>query len=412
MKLNNKEANKLKNDFPIFNRKINGKHIIYLDNAATTQKPKQVINIIKDFYENENANIHRGVYTLSEEATTRYNEAREIIAKFINAKPEEIIFTRSTTESINLLAYTVKSLLKNKKEIIITDMEHHSNLVPWQQFAKKNNMTLKSINLKKDFTLDYDDAKNKITENTAIVAISHVSNALGTINNINDIVKLAKEKNAITLIDAAQSAPHIKVNVKEIDCDFLAFSGHKMLAPTGIGILYGRKELLERLPPFHFGGEMIREVTKEKAEWNDIPMKFEAGTQNISGAIALGGAIKYINKIGIENIASWEQELLQYTLKKMKEIKGIQLYNPPLDKATGIISFNLKGIHPHDLASLLNDENICIRGGHHCSMPLMNTLKVSGTARVSFYFYNTFEDINKFIELLKKSQKLFGEGNG
>ena len=202
------------------------------------------------------------------------------------------------------------------------------------------------------------------------------------------------------------------MNVKEIDCDFLAFSGHKMLAPTGIGILYGRKELLERLPPFHFGGIMIREVTKEKAEWNDIPMKFEAGTQNISGAIALGGAIKYLNKIGIENIASWEQELLQYTLKKMKEIKGIQLYNPPLDKATGIISFNLKGIHPHDLASLLNDENICIRGGHHCSMPLMNTLKVAGTARVSFYFYNTFEDIDKFIGLLKKSQKLFGEGNG
>ncbi|MDP7195786.1 MAG: cysteine desulfurase, partial [SAR202 cluster bacterium] len=253
---------------------------------------------------------------------------------------------------------------------------------------------------------------NKITENTAIVAISQVSNALGTINNVNDIVRLAKEKNAITLIDAAQSAPHIKINVKEIDCDFLAFSGHKMLAPTGIGVLYGKKELLEKLPPFHFGGNMIREVNKTDSTWNDLPIKFEAGTQNISGAIALGEAIKYINKIGIENIAEWEQELLQYTLKKMKEIKGIQLYNPPTDKATGIISFNLKGIHPHDLASLLNDENICIRGGHHCSMPLMNTLEVSGTARVSFYFYNTFEDIDKFIELLKKSQKLFGEGNG
>ena len=412
MKLDNKEANKLKNDFPIFSRKIKGKPIIYLDNAATTQKPKQVINIIKDFYENENANIHRGVYTLSEEATRKYNEARGIVAKFINAKPKEIIFTRSATESINLLAYTVKSLLKNKKEILITDMEHHSNLVPWQQFAKKNNMILKSINLKKDFTLNYDDAKKKITENTAIVAISHVSNALGTINNVNDIVKLAKEKNAITLIDAAQSAPHIRINVKEIDCDFLAFSGHKMLAPTGIGVLYGKKELLEKLQPFNFGGNMIKEVTNKESQWNDIPIKFEAGTQNISGAIALGEAIKYLNKIGIKNITSWEQELLQYSLKKMKEIKGIQLYNPPLDKATGIISFTIKGIHPHDLASLLNDENVCIRGGHHCSMPLMKKLGIAGTARISFYIYNTFEDIDKFIELLKKSQKLFGEGNG
>ncbi|MBW2985353.1 cysteine desulfurase [Candidatus Woesearchaeota archaeon] len=408
MKLTNETIKKLKGDFPIFKNNTKGKSLIYLDSAATTQKPKQVIDSIKNFYENENANIHRGVYTLSEEATVKYNGARKLISKFINAKPEEIIFTRSATESINLLAYTLSSLL-NGDEIVVTEMEHHSNFVPWQQFAKRNNMKLKIIAMKNDFTLDYEDAKKKITENTALVAVTHVSNALGTINDINTLVKLAKEKNALTLIDAAQSAPHLKIDVKDIDCDFLVFSGHKMLAPMGIGILYGKKELLEKLPPFHFGGDMIKEVNKTDSTWNEIPMKFEAGTQNVAGVIALGTTINYLNSIGMENIEAWEKELLQYSLDNLSKIDGIEIYHPGIEHGTGIISFNLKGIHPHDLASLLNDENICIRGGHHCSMPLMDKLGIAGTARISFYLYNTFEDIDKLIESLKKSQRLFGE---
>ena len=404
MKITNEKAKDIRKDFPIFNNKS----LIYLDNAATTQKPGVVIKAINDFYKNENANIHRGVYKLSEQATIRYEEAHKIVAEFINADSQEIIFTRSATESINLLAYTLGSLI-NRKEIVLTEMEHHSNLVPWQQLAKRNGLKIKFIKIKDDFTLDYEDAKQKITNKTAILSISHISNALGTINDVKKLIKLGKRVDAITIVDAAQSAAHIKIDVKDLDCDFLAFSSHKMLGPTGIGALYGRKELLEKMTPFNFGGDMIKKVTYENAEWNALPMKFEAGTQNISGAIGFAEAIKYLKNIGMENIEKWEKELLKYALNKIKDIKDIKIYNAGVKNSAGILSFNLNEVHAHDVASLMGDEGVCIRGGHHCAMPLMEKLGITGTSRVSFYMYNTFEDVDLFIEALKNTKGVFNK---
>ena len=393
-----------KEDFPIFQ---NHKDLVYLDNASTTQKPKQVINAIKEFYETSNANIHRGIYKLSQKATEKYENSRKIVAKFINASQKEIIFTKSTTEGINFLAYTINSIIpKEKDEIVLTEMEHHSNLVPWQQLAKRKNMKLKFIKVKDDFTLDMEDAKRKITNKTAILSVVHVSNSLGTINPVKALIKISKEKGAITIIDAAQSVPHMKVDVKNIDCDFLVFSGHKILGPLGIGVLYGKKHLLEKLQPFNFGGGMIKKVSLENAEWDSIPEKFEAGTQNIAGAVGLAEAIKYIEEIGIENIEKKEKELMKYALEKIKDIKDIKIYNSEKNSA-GILSFNLKNIHPHDIASLLDDYEIAIRAGHHCTMPLMEKLGISGTARASFYFYNTFEDIDKLVEGLNKINEKF-----
>ncbi len=404
MEINNKIAKKLKKFFPIFEH---NKNLIYLDNAATSQKPKQVINFVKDFYEKGYANIHRGVYRLSEKATELYLKSKEIIADFINAKPEEIIYTRNTTESINLLSYTLPSIIKKgKNEIVLTEMEHHSNLIPWQQLAKRNKMKLRFVKIKEDYTLDMKDAEKKITKKTAIVSLTHISNSLGTINPVKEIIKLGKNKGAITVIDAAQSAPHMRVDVKNLDCDFLAFSGHKTLGPTGIGVLYGRKELLEKLSPFNFGGEMIKRVTYENAIWADIPMKFEAGTPNITGAIGLGKAIEYIEKIGIENINNWEKRLTSYALDKLKDVEGIKVYNLGR-KSSAIISFNLHGIHPHDVASLLDPYGITIRAGHHCNMPLMKILGVPGTCRISFSIYNTFEDVDKLVFALKKIKEKF-----
>lgn len=403
MEINNKTAKKLKKDFPIFEY---NKSLIYFDNAATSQKPKQVINFVKDFYEKGYANIHRGVYRLSEKATELYMQSKKIIADFINAKPEEIIYTRNTTESINLLSYTLPSIIKTgKNEIVLTEMEHHSNLIPWQQLAKRNKMKLKFIKLR-GYGLDLGDAEKKITKKTAIVSLTHISNSLGTINPVKEIIKLGKNKGAITVIDAAQSAPHMKVDVKNLDCDFLAFSGHKTLGPTGIGVLYGRKELLEKLHPFNFGGEMIKRVTYENASWADIPMKFEAGTPNITGAIGLGKAIKYMEKIGIGNINNWEKRLTNYALDKLKDVEGIKIYNLGR-KSSAIISFNLLGIHPHDVASLLDSYGITIRAGHHCNMPLMKILGVPGTCRISFSIYNTFEDVDKLAFALKKIKEKF-----
>jgi|TARA_Y100000034_G_scaffold55831_1_gene68376 cysteine desulfurase/selenocysteine lyase len=394
-----------KEDFPIFQ---NHKDLVYLDNASTTQKPKQVINAIKEFYETSNANIHRGIYKLSQKATEKYNDSRKIIAKFINASQKEIIFTKSTTEGINLLAYIIDSIIpKEKDEIVLTEMEHHSNLVPWQELAKRKNMKLKFIKVRDDFTLDMEDAKRKITNKTAILSVVHISNSLGTINPVKELIKIGKEKEAITIIDAAQSVPHMKVDVKNIDCDFLVFSGHKILGPLGIGVLYGKEHLLEKLQPFNFGGGMIKRVSLENAEWDSIPEKFEAGTQNIAGAVELAEAIKYIEEIGIENIEKKEKELMKYALEKIKDIKDIKIYNPGIENSAGILSFNLKNIHPHDIASLLDDYEIAIRAGHHCTMPLMKKLGISGTARASFYFYNTFEDIDKFVKALNKINEKF-----
>ena len=406
MKLTNEAVKILKKDFPIFE---NNKNLVYLDNAATSQKPQQVINAIKKFYEKENSNVYRGVYALSEKATQKYDEARKIVAGFINSDFEEIIFTKNTTESLNLLAYTLDSIISsNKNEIVLTEMEHHSNLVPWQQLAKRSKMKLKFIKLKDDFTLDIDDAKRKITNKTAILSITHVSNVLGVVNPVKELVSLGKRAGAVTIIDAAQGISHIKVDVREIGCDFLAFSGHKMLGPTGIGVLYGKKKLLEKLHPFNYGGGMIKKGLFEGAEWNDIPYRFEAGTPNIAGAIALGEAVKYIQDIGVENIHEWEKELMKYLFEKLKNVDGIKIYNPGLDKSLGILSFSIDGIHPHDVASLMSDYGVAIRAGHNCAMPLMNLLGLkNGASRASISFYNTLEDIDSFVKALIKVKDKF-----
>ena len=397
-----------KNLFPIFEK---NPALVYLDSAATTQKPKIVIDKEKEFYKNKNSNIHRGLYKLSEEATQEYEGARKIIAKFINASQNEIIFTKGTTESLNLLAYTIDSLTwenknKGKNEILLTEMEHHSNLVPWQQLEKAFGYKLKFIPIKKDLTLDYNKAKKLINKNTSIVSISMISNALGTQNDVKSLIKLAKKHKAITIVDAAQAIAHKKINVKELDCDFLAFSGHKTFAPFGIGVLYGKYKLLDKMRPFHFGGDMIESVSFNSSTFQNPPIKFEAGTQNIAGAIALGEAISFINKIGIKNIENYESKLTDYTYNKLKTIKGITIYKPK--NSQNIISFNLNEIHCHDVAQILSDKfNICIRAGHHCAMPLMTKLKIAGTCRISISIYNTKEDINKLISSLIKVKEVF-----
>ncbi|MBI2547786.1 SufS family cysteine desulfurase [Candidatus Woesearchaeota archaeon] len=407
MVFTNNDARKVKKDFPLLQNKIQGKSLIYLDNAATTQKPSVVINTLTHYYEYLNANIHRGLYPLSEDATLHYDQARKTIASFINAQPEEVIFTKNTTESLNCLAYTLQDLVGKRNEIVLTQMEHHANLVPWQQLAKRQRMVLKFIRMTKNFLLDYDDAKQKITKKTAIVAFPFVSNALGTIIDVHRLVTLSKAVGAYTVVDAAQAVPSMPLNVKLLDVDFLAFSGHKMCGPTGIGVLYGKRALLEKMPPFQTGGDMIRSVTFQTAEWNELPMKFEAGTQHIAGALGLAAAVQYLSRIGMPNVKHWEEELLRYTLDTVKKVPGIRVYNPGHGKSVGILSFTLQGIHPHDIAAILGNEGVCIRGGHHCAMPLMDVLGVHGTARASFYVYTTKEDIDAFVVGLQKVQALF-----
>ncbi|MDP3986685.1 MAG: SufS family cysteine desulfurase [Nanoarchaeota archaeon] len=398
-------AKKLKKDFPIF---ANNKKLIYLDSAATSQRPKQVIKSLVDFYEKENANASRGVYTLAEKATARYESARRTVAKFIRAEPEEIIFTRNATESINLVSRSISPLIqKGKKEILLTEMEHHSNIIPWQQLAKKHKLKLNFVKLTPDFTLDLNDLKEKLTNKTAIFAFTHISNVLGTVNDISLLTKVAKSVGAITIIDAAQSIHCKKIDVRKIGCDFLVFSSHKMLGPTGIGVLYGKEKLLEKMPPFNFGGGMIKTVSFGDSKFADIPQRFEAGTPNIAEATALAEAIDYIGNIGLENISEWEESLADYTEKKLREIQGVDVYRTKSGESSGIVSFTLDSIHPHDVASLLNEHYIAIRAGHHCAMPLMKRLGVLGTCRASFYFYNTKEDADALILAIKKVKKRF-----
>ena len=380
---------------------------IYLDNAATTHKPKTVLDAETVFYAKHNANIHRGVYALSEEATNLYDQARMTIAKFINAEPEEIIFTRGTTESLNFLAATISNLLQGRKEIVLTEMEHHANIVPWQQLAQKEKYTLTYIPITKQFTLDYAEAEHIITQKTALLSFAHTANALGTNNDAETLIRLAHKKGALAILDAAQSIPHKAIDVKKLDCDFLVFSGHKMLGPTGIGVLYGKKKHLENLPPFQYGGDMILKVTKQEATWADIPQRFEAGTPPIAQAIALAEAVCYLENIGLQTIETWEKELLQYAIEKLSAMKGVTLYTAGAEKSSGILSFNLEGVHIHDAASLLADKGVCIRGGTHCAMPLMDALDIPGTLRASFYLYNTFEDIDALAEAIKQAQKVF-----
>lgn len=391
-----------KKDFPIFE---NNPNLVYLDSAATSQLPRSVIKAITNFHENTNANIHRGIYKLSENATKSYENARKTIAKFINANTKEIIFTSGTTDGINKLARALLPIFKKKTEIILTELEHHSNIVPWQEHGKKNNMKIKYVKINSKYELDYKDLKNKINKNTAIVSITHISNSLGTINDIKKITKLAHKHNAIVILDAAQSIGRIKIDVQDLGVDFLVFSAHKAYGPMGIGVLYGKKELLEKIPYFNLGGDMINKVGKDKTNFAEIPRKFEAGTQNIAGAIGLAEAINYINKINIKKIQAHETQLTKYAIKELKKLKNIKLY---LSKNNlGIISFNLKNIHPHDVAQILSDNGIAVRAGHHCNMVLMEELNIAGTVRISFGIYNTKQDVDVLIQAIKKCQEVF-----
>lgn len=401
------DVNKIKKDFPILSKKVNGKKIVYLDNAATTQKPKQVLSAVNDFYLECNANVHRGIYQFSEEATERYEQAREKIAGFICAGNNETVFTRNATEAINLVAYAWgEENIKKGDKIVVSIMEHHSNFVPWQQLAVRKQAKLEIIDIKDNCELN-ENQFEKIS-GAKLVAISHVSNALGTINEVNEICKLAKEEGAVSLVDGAQSVPHMKVNVKKINCDFFAFSGHKMLGPNGIGAIYGRKEMLEQMKPFLFGGDMIREVHTDRTEWNDLPYKFEAGTPNIAGAIGLGAAVDYLSKIGMDEIRKHEIKLTKYAMNELDNIRGLEQYgNKDANKRGGMIPFNLKGIHSHDVASLLDERGIAIRSGHHCAMPLHTRLGLDATNRASFYIYNDEKHVDKLVEGIKYATKVF-----
>ncbi len=399
-------SSNIRKDFPILNRKINGYPLAYLDNAATTQKPVQVINAIKDYYENSNANIHRSVHKLSEEATELYESSRDVTAKFIGANQEEIIFTRNATDVINLVMYSYGDQLKAGDEILLTIMEHHSNIVPWQQLQSKG-IKLRYVDINDDGTLNMDQLRDNATKNTKLIAVTHCSNILGTINPIKEISNIAHDAGALCLVDGAQSVPHMTVNIKELGCDFLAFSGHKMLGPMGIGALWGRKEILDNMKPFIYGGDMIKEVDTHNTTFNDVPWKFEAGTPNVSGAVGLAAAIKYLDKIGMHNIREHSKMLADYALENMPAEALIYGSGSRSKNNSGIISFNLGDMHSHDVASVLNDYGIAIRSGHGCAMPLMKRLSVDSVCRASFYLYNTREEVDRFIQALNEAKRIF-----
>jgi len=404
------DVHRIRKDFPILERKVYGKPLVYLDNAATSQKPRQVIDALVDYYENYNANIHRAVHCLGEEATAAYEEARAKVAKFINApSPESVIFTRNTTEAINLVAYTWgRANVLEGDEILLTQMEHHSNLIPWQRLASEKGATVRYIELTDTQTLALDGLENLFDARTRIAAMPHVSNSLGTINPVKKIAAEARRNGTLFLVDGAQGAPHLPVDVQAIGCDFYAFSSHKMLGPTGVGVLYGRPELLEEMEPFLGGGEMIRKVTFEGATWNDLPWKFEAGTPNIADVIAFGSAIDYLNQLGMENVREHEIEITDYALTRLSQLEGIVMYGPPDPRERGgVVSFNFGDLHPHDIGTVLDHHGVAIRAGHHCTQPLMRTLGVSGTARASFYIYNIPEEVDVLIEALEATRDFF-----
>lgn len=400
----------LRNDFPIFKKKINGKELVYLDNASTTQKPYSVIDSITDFYTNYNSNIHRAVYQLAEEATALYEQSREKIANFINVRPEEIIFTRNTTESINLIAHSwARTNLKKDDGIAITELEHHSNIVPWQILSQEIGTRLEYVGIDGDGFLDLDHLNDLISsKKVKLVSLSHMSNVLGTIVPIERIIKNAHENDIPVLVDGAQSVPHMPVNVKNMDCDFLVFSAHKMLGPTGVGVLYAKKEFLEKMRPFMGGGDMIKEVFKFHTNYNEVPYKFEAGTPNIADVVGFGAAIDYLEKIGMDNVRKHEIDLTKYALESIQSINYLTIYGPrDPNYRGGVISFNIADIHPHDLATIMNDHGIAIRSGHHCAQVLMQRLDVPATSRASFYIYNTKEEIDKFVNAIKEAGRIF-----
>ncbi len=400
------KVEKIRKDFPILNRKVNNKPLVYFDNAATSQTPQIVIDSIVDYYSNYNANIHRGVHTLSQEATSAYEEARIKIQKHFNAaKPHEIIFTSGTTHSINLVANGFSSLLQKGDEIIVSALEHHSNIVPWQMLCERTGAILKVIPISLKGELKMDIYNKLLSSKTKLVFVNHVSNALGTINPIKEIIDKAHEFGAAVLIDGAQATPHIKPDVQKLNCDFYVCSAHKVCGPTGVGMLYGKEEWLNKLPPYQGGGEMIAEVTFEKTTYADLPHKFEAGTPNISGGIAFGVALDYLNAIGLENIAAYENTLLIYGTQKLLEIEGLKIYGTSKNKAS-VISFNIEGIHPYDIGSIIDKLGIAVRTGHHCTQPIMDFYKIPGTIRASFAFYNTKEEIDIFVKAVKRAKNM------
>ncbi|MDO6760540.1 cysteine desulfurase [Tamlana sp. 2_MG-2023] len=396
----------IRKDFPILSRKVNGKPLVYFDNAATSQTPKQVIDVMVDYYSNFNANIHRGVHTLSQEATDLYEQARYKIQEHFNAKfSHEIIFTSGTTHGINLVANGFSSLLKKGDEIIVSALEHHSNIVPWQMLCERSGALLKVIPMNQEGELVMDEFDKLLSENTKLVFVNHVSNALGTVNPIEYIIEKAHEVGAAVLIDGAQSSPHIKPDVQKLDVDFYVVSAHKMCGPTGVGMLYGKEEWLKKLPPYQGGGEMIAEVTFEKTTYADLPHKFEAGTPNIAGGIVFGAAIDYMNGIGFDTIAAYEHELLEYATEKLLQIDGLKIYGTSEHK-TSVISFNLEGIHPYDVGTILDKLGIAVRTGHHCAQPIMDYYKIPGTVRASLSFYNTKAEIDTLFEGVKKAKMM------
>lgn len=402
------DINTIRNDFPILNQKVHGNPLVYLDTSATSQSPTQVIDAMNEYYNEYNSNVHRGVHTLGTKATDGYEQARMKVRGFINAQRyEEIVFTRGTTAAINLVARSFGDAnISEGDEIVVTEMEHHANIVPWQELAKRKNAKLVFIPLEEDGTIKLENVEAVMTDKTKIVAVTHVSNVLGTINDIKSIAEIAHKHDAFITVDGAQSVPHMSVDVQDLDVDFYAFSGHKMLGPTGIGVLYGKAELLDNMEPIEYGGDMIDFVDLRESTWTDVPVKFEAGTPMIAEAIGLSAAIDYINDVGADEILRYEQELVKYAYDKMSEIEGIEIYGPKEQRA-GLITFNLDGVHPHDLATALDSDGIAVRAGHHCAQPLMKFLGVSSTARASFYLYNTKDEIDFFIDSLKRTKEFF-----
>lgn len=401
-----KTVEEIKKDFPLLENNM----ITYLDSGATSQKPIQVINKVQEFYERYNANPHRGAYNLSIEATEVYENTRKEIAKFINTRfPEEIIFSKNATESINLIAYSYgMENIKQDDEIVLSIMEHHSNLVPWQKVAKAKGAKLNYMYINKDFELSEEEIKSKITDKTKIVGITHVSNVLGTINNIKEIIKYAHKKGAVVVVDLSQSIPHFEIDVQDLDCDFAVFSGHKMLAPLGIGVLYGKREILNKMEPFIMGGDMIEYVYEQYTTFAPLPNKFEAGTQNVEGVVGLGAAIEYIKNIGYKTIHELEEEVLLYARQELSKLEYLDLYlTPNIKNHSGVISFNIKGVHPHDVASILDSYGVCVRSGNHCAQPLLRYMGLDSTCRASFYFYNTKEDVDKLVSSLNKAYEMF-----
>ncbi|MFE0555572.1 MULTISPECIES: cysteine desulfurase [Paenibacillus] len=400
----------VREQFPILHQEINGHPLVYLDNAATSQKPQVVIDAIKRYYEWENSNVHRGVHTLGSRATDAYEGAREKVARFINAESsEQIIFTRGTTTALNLVASSyARSVCGPGDEIVLTEMEHHSNLIPWQQAAIAVGATLKYIPLQPDGTIRVEDVEALVTERTKVVAIAYVSNVMGVVHPVKQMAEIAHRHGAVIVVDGAQSTPHMKVDVQDLDCDFYALSGHKMCAPTGIGALYGKKALLESMEPIEFGGEMINDVGLYESNWKELPWKFEGGTPIIAGAVGLGAAIDFLEEIGMDAIEQHESQLAAYAMNRLSEIEGISIYGPR-ERKVGLVTFNLGDVHPHDVATVLDAQGIAIRAGHHCCQPLMRWLKVSSTARASFYLYNTEEDVDRLVSALIQTKEYFGD---